>query len=337
MIIDKNKLLILVIIIFFNYFIKINFRSTNKNVSFFFFEYEQEELKYCTNYGLMVYNYYYNGKINYVNIGDYIQSLAALQYLPKNCKPYFVDRDIIRFYDGPKVKLIMNSWNLLHEGNIYPSEQIKPFYISYNFIPNGKVITDFVNKIKQYSPIGCRDLKSRDILIKKGINAYFSSCLTTTLDIDYGKKEKERTKEIIFTDYKFGDYKSADKFILSLKAYNYNRITHLSHYFKNNITHLDRFKLAKKLLDKYSKAKLVVTTRIHAALPCLSFNTPVIFINKKYKHNRYPGLYELLNTIGHNKLNKFEINVNIDNKGYVYNPKKYLYYSKKLKLFLKDF
>ena len=49
------------------------------------------------------------------NIGDYIQSLTALQYLPKNCKPYLVDRDTIQFYKGPKIKLIMNSWNRIRK------------------------------------------------------------------------------------------------------------------------------------------------------------------------------------------------------------------------------
>ena len=51
---------------------------------------------------------------------------------------------------------------------------------------------------KKYSPIGCRDLKTRDQFISYGIKAYFSSCLTTTLDIDFAVNEKERTSEIIF-------------------------------------------------------------------------------------------------------------------------------------------
>ena len=88
--------------------------------------------------------------------------------------------------------------------------------------------------------------------------------------------------------------------------------------------------MAKNLLVRYSKAKLVVSTRIHAALPCLAINTPVIFINKKYD-KRYPGIYELLNNIGLNKQNKFEIRVNIDDKGLVYNSKDYLKYANKLK------
>jgi hypothetical protein len=38
---------------------------------------------------------------------------------------------------------------------------------------------------------------------------------------------------------------------------------------------------AEELLYKYVKAELVVTTRIHCALPCLGINAPVIFIWNK--------------------------------------------------------
>ena len=99
---------------------------------------------------------------------------------------------------------------------------------------------------------------------------------------------------------------------------------------------MERFQLAKKLLDKYARAKLVITKRLHGALPCLAFNTPVILINKRYDNDRFKGLYEFFNTVGINPENKFEIRVNIDDKGFVYNSKKYLEYAQKLKEQLKN-
>ena len=89
--------------------------------------------------------------------------------------------------------------------------------------------------------------------------------------------------------------------------------------------------MAKNLLDRYAKAKLVVTSRLHVALPCLGLRTPVIFINKDYDHERFPGLYELLNTLGKNSEGKFESRINLDDKGFVYNSDKYLEYANKLK------
>ena len=105
-------------------------------------------------------------------------------------------------------------------------------------------------------------------------------------------------------------------------------------YKLKKYSHFERFKYAKMLLDKYSRAKLVISTRIHGALPCLALKTPVIFVNKKYD-NRYPGLYELLNTIGINSKGKFQINVQLKNN-LVVNPKKYLKLSNFLKNFVKN-
>ena len=281
----------------------------------------------------MVYDYYYEGALLKYrsNIGDYIQSLAALQYLPKNCKPYLIDRDTIQIYHGPKVKLIMNGWHYIHEGSKYISSEINPIFLSYHLNNSNNLPATFIEDLKKYSPIGCRDFQTKNKLNKLGVNAFFSSCLTTTLDIDYAVKDDERNNEIILIDYKFGKYPKADKFIFSLKAYNFTNITPTHHNFNMNKTHIERFKLAKKLLDKYAKAKLVISTRIHGALPCLAFNTPIIFVNQKYDYKRFPGIYELLNTVGINSKKQFEIRVNVDSKGFVYNPKNYLKYANLLK------
>ena len=79
----------------------------------------------------------------------------------------------------------------------------------------------------------------------------------------------------------------------------------------------------------------MVSTRVHGALPCLALRTPVIFINYSYDNNRFPGLYELLNTVGKNAEGKFETKVNLDKNGLVYNSDKYLEYANKLKEKLK--
>lgn len=310
----------------------INFININQK---FFFE-NHRKLNYCHNYGLFVYDYHYllNKPFPFVNLGDYIQSLAALQYLPKNCMPILIERDTFQYYYGPKIKLIVNGWFRIQEGNKFTSEHIMPLYLSYH-INNNCDDQRLIEQLKKFQPIGCRDINTYNLLIKKGIKSYFSSCLTTTLDINYYKGENLRTEEIIFTDFKFGSFPKIDNFIKSLKEYNYNNITYLTHFYRINISHLERFRIANNHLKKYARAKLVITTRIHAALPCLSLKTPVILVNKKYDKKRFGGLYTLLNTIGMNSKNKFEINVNINERGLVFNSDKYLYYSNKLKNYIK--
>ena len=269
------------------------------------------------------------------NIGDYIQSLAAYQYLPKKCSPILIERDTIQYYHGPKVKLIMNGWFSIQEGNKYTSEQIDPLYLSIH-IQNKIIDRRMIVHLKKYEPIGCRDINTYKLLLNNSIKAFFSSCLTTTLDINYYKKDSFRNEEIIFTDFQFGYFEKADRYIKNLKAYDFTNITYLTHTFWTNKTHLERFKIAHSLLKKYSNAKLVITTRIHAALPCLALRTPVIFVNKEYDKLRYNGLYNLLNTIGINSKNVFEIKVNKDRFGIIYNSNKYFNYSLKLKEFIKN-
>ena len=113
----------------------------------------------------------------------------------------------------------MNGWHNLNGGNKYVSNLIKPFYISYHLSKSKEIPVEFIKNMNNFSPIGCRDIQTRNTLIKYGIKAYFSSCLTTTLDIDYRIDESKRTKEIIFIDYKFGDYPEADNYLFSLEAY----------------------------------------------------------------------------------------------------------------------
>ena len=316
-----NKLICLLL---FNF---INLMTFNKK---YFFE-KDGNIKYCHNYGLLVYDYHYrlNQSHPYINIGDYIQSLAAFQYLPKNCFPILIERDSFQFYHGPKIKLIINGWFKIIEGNKFTSKEIIPLYLSYHI--NNLNDERMIQHLKNFEPIGCRDTYTYELLLKNGIKSYFSSCLTTTLDINYYKGDNFRTEEIIFTDFQFRKFPKVNKFLKSLKAYNFTDITYLTHRFRTNISHLERFRIANNYLKKYSRAKLVITTRIHAALPCLSLKTPVILVNKKYDKRRYGGLYQLLNTIGINSKNKFEINVNINNRGLVFNSDKYLNYSNKLK------
>ena len=304
----------------------------------FFFMHKNRKLRQCRNFGILVYNYsLMKPKPILINIGDYIQSLAALQFLPYNCIPFFVDRDSIEFYNETKSKIIiiMNSWNIIEKGNRKVPSNIYPIYLSYH-INNIKYIDSItLNTLKKNEPIGCRDKFTQKYLQKKGINSYFSSCLTTTLDINFAVNQIERTNDIIFIDFRFGEFPEADKFIKSLKAYSFSNIKYQRHMYKSQYSHLQRFKIAKQLLDKYARAKLVISTRIHGALPCLALKTPTIFVNKKYDI-RYPGLYELLNTVGINSKGKFEINVKLNNNNLVVNPTNYLQYANRLKIRLKN-
>lgn len=337
----KKKLRNLKILTFFPFLIYFSWVILNekkKNEKFFFFLQEKKNLSYCKNFGLLV---YFKDKNNSLfkensseNIGDYIQSLAALQFLPKNCFPYLVDREYLRYYNGPMVNLIMNGWFLLYEGNKIVSDKINPIYLSFHIYNEKGLDSEAIKNLKKYEPIGSRDLFTYNILKNKNIKSYFSACLTLTLDIDYAAKKSERTNEIIFVDYSFGQIPQVDKSLLSLKAYNFKEIIKLTHMnFKISESHIERFKKAKYLLDRYARAKLVVTTRLHVAFPCLALKTPVIFVRRKkfFDQNRFSGLYQFLNTVGYNEHGKFEAKFKFDRRNYIKNPNYYRKYANNLK------
>ena len=64
------------------------------------------------------------------NAGDYIQSLAAAQYLPRVDK--YLNREKLSEYKGEPVKLIMNGW-FMHQPECWPpSKQIFPLLTSFH-------------------------------------------------------------------------------------------------------------------------------------------------------------------------------------------------------------
>jgi len=168
-----------------------------------------------------------------------------------------------------------------------------------------------VSYLRRHEPIGCRDKDTMAMLLKRGIKAYYSSCLTLTLDLRY--KTSQRTGEILFVDpcmdSKAQWYRKLEKRKLIKNArveclnampiesttkpecfYRlYGQIFPLSllekaSYLRHSLP-VSRFEdqhalfdYADGLLRRYASARFVVTSRIHCALPCLALNTPVIYV-----------------------------------------------------------
>lgn len=142
-----------------------------------------------TKFGLLVTSPISNTK----NIGDYMQSLAARQFLPHDF--VYVEKEKISDFtsDGP-VKVIMNGWFMWHPENWPPKEKnLIPLLTSMHFTPiTVKEMLDNGGKeyLQKYGPVGCRDKDSCELLKKEGIDNYFSGCLTLTLGQKYSHNGK---------------------------------------------------------------------------------------------------------------------------------------------------
>lgn len=79
-------------------------------------------------------------------------------------------------------------------------------------------------------------------------------------------------------------------------------VTQESSYYKYAFaTDFDRLEEARRLITEYAKAALVITSRIHCALPCLGLGTPVLYTeidnDSEVSQCRLKGLKDLFNVI----------------------------------------
>ena len=293
------------------------------------------------DFGLLVYDDFpqYGGQ----NIGDYIQSLAAKQFI-KNRDVIYVNRDHLNNYEGKKIKLVMNGWFSHIPENFPPNSNIIPLFVAFhlNSTIKDKFLTNqVIEYLKKFEPIGCRDKYTVSVLKEKGITAYFSGCLTLTLGKEYKTLEKNDNVYIvdpfIGLDFSFlsiirimKTLLLKNKFVHRLQKEMFNKVTlktaiksslFINQYSKvwghdfltkaNYIHHMftcnsydEYFLKADELIKKYAAAKLVITSRIHVALPCTGLETPVIFVNAandtQLSTCRFDGLIDLFNILNHN-------------------------------------
>ena len=141
-------------------------------------------------FGLMKYDYT-------TNLGNEIQSIAARRFLPEiDC---YVDHEKLNLFESDeKVKLIMNGWYLDCLKSWPPSDSIDPLLISMHFNTSVNETKEVILSkesrefFSSYGPVGCRDQPTAELLKENDIDAYFSGCLSLTLE---GMKKN--------TDYKY--------------------------------------------------------------------------------------------------------------------------------------
>lgn len=318
-------------------------------------------------YGLLK----YSENDQFFNVGDNIQSLAAKQFLPKVDE--YINREKLGDYKGEPIKMILNGWFTHNAANWVPSDDIVPLFVSFHM--NNTAVDLMLSKkgiayLKKHQPIGCRDQFTVDTLKEHGIDAYFTGCLTLTLD-SYKIDDSERTDKIYIVDPLYGyptkrkvfrNYKTFLRSIQNGKIFELSkRNRHLSKIISpellesatfvnqeppaNTYTHEEKFEMAEKLLKDYARAKLVITSRIHCALPCLAMGTPVIFINgfeTFTDSSRFDGVIDLFNRIDVNTKTgewsaNFHINGKIDSNTVVRNFDKHNELADKMKVKCKEF
>lgn len=271
-------------------------------------------------YGLIVY-------FRTDNIGDDIQSFAMEKFLPR--VDYLIEREHLdSFYTetGEKVATFLGGWYLHKVLNWPPSPFLKILPISFHLKTEREGENNLVALVhyggewlKKFPAIGCRDESTVNLLEHFGIAAYLTGCFTLTLKpfqnvIHHGKivltdlsEEvagfvKERVKgECVIVSHYYGEYGEKEQLpqevITFAKEHDRRDVIPTSHYPARRCrkSWSSRRALVEGLLRFYQGASLVVTSRLHAALPCLALGTPVLLVNNKLADDRFYTFVPYLN------------------------------------------
>ena len=108
--------------------------------------------------------------------------------------------------------------------------------------------------------------------------------------------------------YKLNKLVMAAAFYNTYKTYFDDEIIFNARFIKHQVNQSDfeneeqKLEYARKLLGIYAEAPLVVTSRIHCALPCLGLETPVIFVESEGLRNlrsqgRFEGILEFFHRL----------------------------------------
>lgn len=216
------------------------------------------------------------------NLGDTIQSLAARQFLPHVDR--LIPRERINSDPGgdKPVNTILNGWFIHEPRNWPPHPRIRPLLISMHFSSGWKprfrrwrpsyqdlfFTEESIAYLREHGPVGARDRFSLEQLQKRGIDGYLSGCLTLTLRPPVTSRLR---RGIVACDLSTTQLKILTR--LCPKS-----PTVVSHELPSHLTTEERFAAAEDMLSVYAGAQVVITTRIHAAMPCLAFGTPVLLI-----------------------------------------------------------
>ena len=280
-----------------------------------------------TKFGIFAYNSY--------NIGDEIQSLAASRFLPKI--DYLINREKTNSFSPhssqEEVKVIMNAWYMWRPKNFPPSKYINPLFVSTCFskqIQNSRFLTSkTIGYLREHGPIGCRDMGTLSFLEKNSIPAYFSGCLTLTLQ---GSKVK-KDNYVLCVDV-------SQEVVEAIKKKTSLPVVSLSKLIAPFVNSKNRFLVAKAILFAFQNAHVIFTSNLHTVLPALSLETPVCFLNPGKDdqffdwNGRFSGLKDLFFV---SSIDDFVLHNSYDVNCPPKNPVKYLDMREKLILRCEQF
>lgn len=218
---------------------------------------------------------------HFANIGDAIQGVTFSYIFEKiginSAEVIKLSKDELKEYSGEQVLLFIHI-GLTNENidKYFPiSKNIEPIFVSIRvyedvFAERKELVAYF----KRHEPIGCRDEQSYNYFKKYGIESYLMGCFTICLP----KRENISLKNShpFLVDVSPELLKKIPNEIKEKAVY----LSHAVPYLEYPVTieedeRIDE--LAETYLKRYAEeANLVITSRLHVAVPCMCMGIPVV-------------------------------------------------------------
>lgn len=236
-------------------------------------------------------NIVFNKRGDELTIGDDIQLLAIenlYKYMGINYDDVVrIERTDLQTYNGEMVVLPVTFPFTAYYDDLTItcfSEKIIPVFLGLCIF--SKVLNQKdVNYLKKFAPIGCRDEYTLETMKKYNIPAYLNACMTLTFP--RSTKNRNNLKRIFCIDVQ-------EELIPYIPEEILKDCEFSSHSYLTSDIEGTPEEYARKIYEMYrNEAKLVITSRLHAASPCTAAGIPVIFAKDIFSY-RFAGVDRFL-------------------------------------------
>ena len=240
------------------------------------------------------------------NIGDILQGMAAAQFLNEDA--IAVDREKLYMLGKENPGFLLATGWFMHDYTLFPPPpNIRPFYISVHvansdFLRNRHVREHF----RMHGPVGCRDKKTLQLFLGWGIPAYYSGCLTITTKYKTPVR-KDNNGAFLMVDNV--DHPVPENIVQKIESILQKKFTRISHDPTGISLPFEDYVLSgtermQSLLNEYCDASLVITTKIHCALPCLGMGANVVLIHPNPSDPRLQTVRQFMQIISYDQILK---------------------------------
>jgi len=220
-----------------------------------------------------------------VNIGDYMQSLAARNIYSKlgiqDQELVTIDRDSLSQYSGPPAIMIFSGIFGHHSFPI--PDTIIPIFMGFH--ADASVIAKNINYFRRFQPIGCRDSYTAHWLKEHGVAAYVTGCLTMAFD----RRKHSSEEDNVFIAYGENEGEFPCEAIKLMPPHLLEKAIFISQRRAVHTYPISEYDMrasemhAEYIFSQYkNKASLLITSLHHAAAPCIALGIPVIVCRKSW-------------------------------------------------------